>query len=519
MKQNDKIFGFVKKRKVSARERSQWEAISAARASLDKYLMGLENVVAVFSGFKTRRGKLTSEPAIVVGVSKKVEAGRLHPSQVVPMSIKVSHRNRAHEIQTDVLPFGRPSLAGRLDNGRPVMGGDSMGVLGIREPGCMGVRVWDNVKQRAAFLTCSHVLLLNNPGSYVVIKPGEHDGGRQTDRIGEFDPARCRPSSWDTATAAYGVDSDVGLVYPDNDSDVSLAIRDVSSWSGRFGELLWPDHHLFLCFKSGRSTGLTVGVFVGYEGTIVVNGLWTHYGAGAVLAISPDAADKIAKNSFNPAELDAAAANEIFADGGDSGAAILSKPVDQYADVVGILFATTMVPRPDGGFLNYGFFTNMLRIRDDLNVSEDRTGSGWEAIRSAFFRREDRELLRWLERNRPEVSRTAFGVSLMRLYDRLKRKDIPLLLLGQPELLKAGTEVVALGRKLVASKRARVSSKDAGTVSTFLDGLRPHVPKSDLEDLERIRHLAKSSVGKGAQEILDSLRRDGGSPKRRNQTV
>lgn len=113
--------------KLSKGEIIEREAISNLRKSFDKYLLSLENVRGVFTGYKIKNGKLTDRLSILVGVVRKIPANKLNSRQIIPTAIKTVHKNKVFEIVTDVISIGEPKLAGRRDNALPALSGDSIG--------------------------------------------------------------------------------------------------------------------------------------------------------------------------------------------------------------------------------------------------------------------------------------------------------------------------------------------------------------------------------------------------------
>jgi phosphatidylserine/phosphatidylglycerophosphate/cardiolipin synthase-like enzyme len=72
---------------TSAPEQSRFASIFAAIDSRGADLMALPNVVSVRPGFRRVAGHLTSEPAVVVTVRRKLDADELEPATVVPKAI------------------------------------------------------------------------------------------------------------------------------------------------------------------------------------------------------------------------------------------------------------------------------------------------------------------------------------------------------------------------------------------------------------------------------------------------
>lgn len=76
--------------------------ITAILARWQDTLLKMDNVVGVGYGYKTRGGKPTSIPAIIVYVSQKVPLKQLKPHQRIPSSVE--------GVPTDVVEAGEMRL-------------------------------------------------------------------------------------------------------------------------------------------------------------------------------------------------------------------------------------------------------------------------------------------------------------------------------------------------------------------------------------------------------------------------
>jgi hypothetical protein len=73
--------------------------IAEVRARHETDIMRRANVVGIAEGIRTRKGKPTGEPCLVVYVVRKVPRARLSPNDVIPRQIE--------GIPTDVVEVGR----------------------------------------------------------------------------------------------------------------------------------------------------------------------------------------------------------------------------------------------------------------------------------------------------------------------------------------------------------------------------------------------------------------------------
>lgn len=150
-------------------------------------LMGLENVVGVGRGPKTRGGLRTSEDCIVVLVKKKLPENVLCAQEIVPTTVR--------GVPTDVVEVGELRfLASRRGRMRPARPGVSIG-HGKITAGTFGAVVWDRRTGQPLILSNNHVLANATSGrdgrarqGDPILQPGVVDGGTvERDRIAVLD--------------------------------------------------------------------------------------------------------------------------------------------------------------------------------------------------------------------------------------------------------------------------------------------------------------------------------------------
>ena len=155
-------------------------AINLARNVRREYvesLLGKPNVITCGVGFKETEGVITEEPAVVVGVKRKVPQAQLSAQDMVPKVL-------SQDVKSDVVEVGEiRAFQGPTDRWRPAPGGVSIGHHAITA-GTLGCLVTKN--NQIFILSNNHVLANSNNAEIgdAVLQPGRHDGGTMADQIG-----------------------------------------------------------------------------------------------------------------------------------------------------------------------------------------------------------------------------------------------------------------------------------------------------------------------------------------------
>lgn len=140
-------------------------------------LFSKPNVVTCGVGFKESQGVVTDEPAVVVGVRKKMPQAQLSAQDLVPKVL-------AQDVKSDVVEVGEiRAFQGPQDRWRPAPGGVSIGHYAITA-GTLGCLVTKN--NQTYILSNNHVLANSNNAAIgdAILQPGPHDGGTTADQIG-----------------------------------------------------------------------------------------------------------------------------------------------------------------------------------------------------------------------------------------------------------------------------------------------------------------------------------------------
>lgn len=162
------------------------------------------NVNSVGLGMRMRQGATTTEPAVVVSVTRKFPADLLSSADLLPSNIVVD----GLPVPVDVVragPFTRaagvapqqiaePADAGGLTGTyRPLSIGDSIGPLGAtsdQQTGTLGAFVVDKQTSAVCVLSCAHVLadvdLSTLPIGSRISQPGLADGGTTATAVGSL---------------------------------------------------------------------------------------------------------------------------------------------------------------------------------------------------------------------------------------------------------------------------------------------------------------------------------------------
>lgn len=315
--------------KMALSVKARQETCKAHSACVEEFLeKPMANVVGLAEGIKWKNGKPTGEPALLVLVTHKLEAGQLGSKDLVPPSLG--------DMQTDVLDVGFLFAGGEVEYAgagiqtlgqrvRPAQGGYSVGHKNITA-GTIATCVYDilpggsvsppvhgvGIPGKYYILSNNHVLANSNAASLgdAVLQPGPYDGGTDpADRIANL--TRFVPITFNPPTP---------LASQNNLVDCAIA-------EGQFHDLnrliYWNGHVRgwrrkadvtvgMLVKKTGRTTNFTTGRITAVNATIDVN-----YGGGKVARLK----DQIVTTNMSA--------------GGDSGSLVLT--LDNVA--VGLLFA------------------------------------------------------------------------------------------------------------------------------------------------------------------------------------
>lgn len=293
-------------------------------------LLKKQNVVSVGKGTKIVKGVDTGEPAIVVGVRRKVAVHQLHLKDVVPLSIK--------GVKTDVVEVGELKLLqDPTEKFRPCPGGVSVGHFRI-SAGTLGC--WVKKSGRYMLLSNNHVLADMNEGQIgdPIYQPGPHDGGGPMDCIGylhsyvkinlvnlsDCGVAKVVAKTLNLAAAILGRRTrlvpaipalnnlvDCALAEPVSEYVVLDKVLNLGEISGTSELSLGQEVH-----KSGRTSGVTTGIVSQIEVTANV-----QVGEGKI-AVFED-------------QVMISGGNSEFSGPGDSGSAILTTA----NELGGLLFA------------------------------------------------------------------------------------------------------------------------------------------------------------------------------------
>jgi len=215
--------------------------------------------------------------------------------------------------RVEVVVTGKLYALGLRDRIRPVMGGLSVGPLGVMSAGTAGAITKDGY-----LISNAHVLAMDINNNYLpgasIVQPATVDGGGSGDIIGHLvgytriEMNNIMADNYaDVAVAKVTVPFEPLVIYSEEPYKVSLKEAEVKE-----GDVVR---------KTGRTTGTTYGKVVSTSATIKV---WY----GKDFAVFTDVILVVGKG-------------ELFSNGGDSGSF-----VDKNGDFVGLLFAGN----PDTGY-------------------------------------------------------------------------------------------------------------------------------------------------------------------------
>jgi len=310
-------------------------AVQQTKRQAETMLMNMTNVVATGVGFKIAGDQVTTEPAVIVSVVKKLPAAQLAESALVPKTV--------NGVKTDVIETGKIVAFQQQGRMRPARPGVSIGHYQITA-GTFGCLVQKN--GQVFILSNNHVLANSNAAQVgdPIWQPGQYDGGTSADQIGtleEFipigfpgDPTPTpQPGCSPLAAIMKLINPSGSLPQPQinepGNNTVDCAIARPTT-----PDLVTPDI---------LNIGVPIGVGTATLGTALQKmGRTTAYTTGQIMQIdvtvSVDYGGKVAvfKNQFMAGAMSA---------GGDSGSAVL----DMQKRVVGLLYAgsdTTTILNP-----------------------------------------------------------------------------------------------------------------------------------------------------------------------------
>lgn len=186
-------------------------------------LAKLPNVTTVGIGVRTRGGKRTKTPALVVGVKRKLSPEQLGPSSICPREVRLQD-GRMVEVDVVEDPADFTLEADRATY-RPVPGGCEIGAIGSGSVGTLGGWFCRRLETRSVpvWLTNAHVADPVNqaavPADSRVVQPGAGSQviGNTTDVVGYPSP---QPAAGVTVSAQ--ADAAIGRLDPDIRPDVQV---------------------------------------------------------------------------------------------------------------------------------------------------------------------------------------------------------------------------------------------------------------------------------------------------------
>ncbi|MGD8817909.1 MAG: hypothetical protein PVJ51_12055, partial [Acidobacteriota bacterium] len=150
-------------------------AAMTAQAWHEDRLLQCRNVVGVGTGYRFKKGKVTTEVCVQVLVDRKVSIDELAAGDVVPGSLAGAEGS---EVPTDVL---KVTFEAQQDTGRyrPVPAGISIGPEASISAGTLGGWACDDVDDTTILLSNNHVIsnLDTMPALRRILQPGQFDGG------------------------------------------------------------------------------------------------------------------------------------------------------------------------------------------------------------------------------------------------------------------------------------------------------------------------------------------------------
>lgn len=298
------------------------ESLRKVKRGVAPILRTKPNVVGVGVGFKEKNGKLTSEPCIVVYVSRKRRG--LSAKDIIPKTVC--------GLPTDVKEATFGSLALRTEKWRPAPGGVSIGHKDITA-GTLGCIVLDKYTKAFLILSNNHVLANENDGLLgdAILQPGPSDGGTDTvDRIGElvrFVELTSSGNEVDCAVCSVAVDDYADLevleiAYPPRNTR-ALALGDTLRKSGRTTSI-----------TEGEVTCVDLDVYVDYP-TLGTIAFIEQIEMSGIAIVAGGDSGSLVWSGEHPVGL-------LFAGTGDQKRALLN-PIDKVLDMLEIVFASPEV--------------------------------------------------------------------------------------------------------------------------------------------------------------------------------
>lgn len=171
-------------------------ALDAAKCQLFAARVGDANFTGCGVGFRRRDGAVTDEPVVIAMVVKKLPAGALSRSRLLPKTVRV----QGHDLGVDVVEVGTvmlassPADAASPDKGgpitrrfRPPLQGCGISDVTGKEltVGTLGCLVRDKSDGKICILSSSGVLAQSGamPIGSKIIQPGTFDGGTKSDTV------------------------------------------------------------------------------------------------------------------------------------------------------------------------------------------------------------------------------------------------------------------------------------------------------------------------------------------------
>ncbi len=294
--------------------RQAFAAIAAARRLYQTRLFQDPNIVGLGSGYRSRDGKLTDEPALVAYVATKVPARRLSAERLLPRALTFYNPLDAINltVATDVVEVGRVFAYAHTGRYRPAPGGVSIGHPSATA-GTLGGYVLDERTGDVLLLSNNHVIAGQNAcqAGDPILQQGPLDGGLGPDTLAHLE-------RWVPLDFSAGGSNlvDAAVARPLDLSAIELAIAGLgagpnAATAAQVGMAVQ---------KSGRSTERTTGGLVTcVDATFRVDYSYT----GSRVAWFHDAMIILG--------------SEGFSQPGDSGSLILTEEADPR--VTGLLFA------------------------------------------------------------------------------------------------------------------------------------------------------------------------------------
>jgi len=303
---------------------TQAEQVMRALSTQEQYaeqLLQFRHVIGVATGYRSRRGRTTSEICVQVFVDRKLPPESLAAADVVPRSLEVAGQS---SVGTDVMEItieAQPPDPGRY---RPVPAGCSIGPESSVSAGTLGGWGCDQTDDTIVLLTNNHVIsnLDALPALRRIVQPGRLDGGvLPDDVIGSLKRhvvVNTVPNTPGAAPPLSVVDAAIGTIDVDYTPNL-LQLNVPVTYEIRTPALAMNVQ------KRGRTTRLTTnGRITSINATIDIS-----YRSGTRLG-------RI-QNAFIITSTD----GSLFSDRGDSGSLILDQvegELEGAFPVVGLLF-------------------------------------------------------------------------------------------------------------------------------------------------------------------------------------